>query len=75
MWDTILPELTIPLVCGNCIMLVKSLAASVAAALLGPTLGIATFFLMNSSPPNSQPFSIAAATDHPSELSGWQTVV
>jgi hypothetical protein len=30
------------------IMLVKSLVVSVAAALLGPTLGIATFFLANS---------------------------
>jgi len=37
-------------------MLVKSLVVSVAAALLGPTLGIAAFFLANSNYP-SQPFS------------------
>jgi hypothetical protein len=38
-------------------MLVKSLAVSVAAALLGPTLGIATFFLANSNSPSSRPLS------------------
>lgn len=38
-------------------MLLKSLAVSVAAALLGPTLGIATFFLANGSSPSSEPLS------------------
>jgi hypothetical protein len=38
-------------------MLVKSLAVSVAAALLGPTLGIAMFFLANSNSASSQPLS------------------
>jgi hypothetical protein len=38
-------------------MLMKSLAVSVAAALLGPTLGIATFFLANGNSASSQPLS------------------
>jgi hypothetical protein len=43
-------------------MLVKSLVVSVAAALLGPTLGIATFFLTNGNSPNSHSFSASVQT-------------
>ena len=42
-------------------MLVKSLVVSVAAALLGPTLGIATFFLANSNY-SGLPFSASVET-------------
>jgi hypothetical protein len=52
-------------------MLVKSLAVSVAAALLGPTLGIAAFLLVNADASNRQPFSVVSAA----ELGPWQTVV
>lgn len=51
-------------------MIVKSLAVSVAAALLGPTLGIATFFLANSNYPgqsfsaSTQELRLLAQSDH-----------
>jgi hypothetical protein len=43
-------------------MLLKSLAVSVAAALLGPTLGIAMFFLADSNSASSQ--QLITATQH-----------
>src|SRR3989442_974682 len=46
----------------NCIMLLKSLAVSVAAALLGPTLGIAMFFLADSNSASGQ--QLITATQH-----------
>jgi hypothetical protein len=46
----------------NCMMLLKSLAVSVAAALLGPTLGIAMFFLADSNSARGQP--LVTATRH-----------
>jgi hypothetical protein len=51
-------------------MLVKSLIVSVAAAVLGPTLGIATFFLANSTYPSqslsasTQEMGLIARPDH-----------
>jgi len=66
----------------NGIMLLKSLAVSVAAALLGPTLGIAMFFLANSDSASGQQLASAqaievqaAAAELPGGLGSWQTVV
>jgi hypothetical protein len=51
----------------NSVMLLKSLVVSVAAALLGPALGIAAFYLANSGYPD-QPVSTSIRTFAPSAV-------